>query len=698
MKNTNILDKIVGINKSLGAQLHKCIKKMVSVAKTSKGIAICSTFVVLVTLTVVSMVIIGAKKNDKKSIDETTTSMEAEIEATTEETTTKEETTAEETTEATTEEITIVSETTVMVVPETIPLEELSTVPQEEVETEDPKKHEEMATEPPTEKPTEPPKVSEVAKVVNGIDVSAWQGNIDWAKVKADGIKFAIIRVGGRSTTGKLFTDAKYEQNIENALANGMQIGIYSYSTAITQKEAREEASLVIGLIKKYKITYPVVFDWESYNSDRIAKANLSKTQLNNIAITYCEMIKAAGYSTMVYANLDHIAYKFNASEICSKYKVWLASYPGWNSQGLPQTYAGKRYQLGQATPSGKYAGVEYTYQMWQYTSQGKVNGISGNVDMNVAFFSFSGTEVPNTALQLIIKNKTVTTNIGTNVNLMNGISAYNTVGVNVTASVKYEIKNQAGTVVDINQAINTGGEYTVVYKIVDFTGASKAAEAKLIVRSKPTIVLKKSKINMFVSTDSGTLSTSDIVKAIQQQITTDVQSANDYEGNNLLSSVGITYPTSMYISDENGNVISNIGELANLVTSKLVSGKYTIIYTIKDSKNLTTTAELILNVIDITSANLSYSLSQTQEAGFASTLKGAALQNIIGDATKVTVSYNAALTNAIATKSFNTRDVYVIKYTLLGEDGEIYYRNCTVVIQETEETTVAELESEEEE
>ena len=107
--------------------------------------------------------------------------------------------------------------------------------------------------------------------IINGIDVSKWNGTIDWAKVKADGIEFAFIRVGNRGVfDGKLYEDPTYKYNLKEAIAAGVKVGVYVYSQAITQKEAIEEADFALSRIKKYNITMPVVFDFEYYNLKNI--------------------------------------------------------------------------------------------------------------------------------------------------------------------------------------------------------------------------------------------------------------------------------------------------------------------------------------------------------------------------------------------------------------------------------------------
>ena len=196
-----------------------------------------------------------------------------------------------------------------------------------------------------------------------GIDVSKYQGNINWSKVKQDGIDFAMIRVGYRGYgNGKIVMDPYFKKNIEGALANNIHVGIYFYSVAKNEMEALEEANFTINAIKGYNITYPVAFDLEDFNRHRLA--GVSYEQLNKNAITFLNKIQSAGYTAMHYGSKSTFGPIWNMNNL-NKYKVWLAHY----------------------TDKTNYAGK---YNMWQYTSNGIVNGISGRVDLNIAYFKLS--------------------------------------------------------------------------------------------------------------------------------------------------------------------------------------------------------------------------------------------------------------------------------------------------------------------
>ncbi len=201
-------------------------------------------------------------------------------------------------------------------------------------------------------------------KTYTGVDVSAHREDIDWNAVKRDGVDFAMLRVGWRGNTeGKLYLDEYFVSNIAGASAAGLDIGVYFYSQAITVQEAVEEANAVLGWIKDYDITYPVVYDWEYVSSDA-RTGSLDDETLNACALAFCETIEQAGYIPMIYFNLDLGYRRFDLGRL-SKYDFWLAEYDG------PPTFY-------------------YDYAMLQYTSNGKVAGSEDKVDLNISFVDYA--------------------------------------------------------------------------------------------------------------------------------------------------------------------------------------------------------------------------------------------------------------------------------------------------------------------
>lgn len=205
----------------------------------------------------------------------------------------------------------------------------------------------------------------------SGIDVSKWQGKIDWKKVKNQGVDFAIIRIGQRGENGKILKDDCADYNIQQADKNGILIGVYYFSTAKTVSEAQEDAQWVYDAIKYYPISYPVVWDCEGFSESDSRMYSLTKEERTDIAITFLDKIKSFGYDTMFYAaarELDN-SLNWDTKKIEKSHKIWLASYPDI-------TY-----------PQIKVPDYNGKYDMWQYTDSGTVLGIKGDVDLVVSYF-----------------------------------------------------------------------------------------------------------------------------------------------------------------------------------------------------------------------------------------------------------------------------------------------------------------------
>lgn len=193
-----------------------------------------------------------------------------------------------------------------------------------------------------------------------GVDVSSYQGSVDWEKAAEDGIDFAMIRVGyrGYGQEGKLMEDTAFRDNLQGALDAGLEVGVYFFSQAITEEEAREEADFVLELIDGYDLTYPVVFDWENITYDTARTDGIDSQTLTALADAFCRRVEEAGYQPMIYFN-QYLAYLMYDLEGITQWPFWLAEY--------------------NETP-----GFYYTFQMWQYTDAGQVDGIQGDVDLNL--------------------------------------------------------------------------------------------------------------------------------------------------------------------------------------------------------------------------------------------------------------------------------------------------------------------------
>ena len=189
-----------------------------------------------------------------------------------------------------------------------------------------------------------------------GIDVSKWQGDIDFKKVKDAGATFVMIRVGSQQgVDGEYILDPYFKQNIENALANDLKVGVYFYSYANSKKEARKQATWVLDQIKDYELTLPIAFDWECYNS--FNQMELSLFGLNEVAESFLERVEDKGYDGMLYGSKNYL----NSIWKYHDYDVWLAHY----------------------TDQTDY---DSHYVMWQLCQDGRIDGINTAVDINVLY------------------------------------------------------------------------------------------------------------------------------------------------------------------------------------------------------------------------------------------------------------------------------------------------------------------------
>lgn len=191
------------------------------------------------------------------------------------------------------------------------------------------------------------------------LDVSEFQTEVHWDQVKAAGVDAAMIRVGYRGySEGTLVEDAMFARRIEAALAEGIQIGVYFYSQAINYEEGCEEANYVLSKIKDYDVTFPVAIDTEYLDVAEARAYNLDNAARTDAIVGFCETVKAAGYTPMIYSNRNWFATSLDMSRL-TNYKLWLAQYA--DAPDFPYVYTG-----------------------WQYTETGSLSGINGNVDLSV--------------------------------------------------------------------------------------------------------------------------------------------------------------------------------------------------------------------------------------------------------------------------------------------------------------------------
>lgn len=219
-------------------------------------------------------------------------------------------------------------------------------------------------------------RVAETQQVTIGIDVAKYQGTIDWAQAAASGIDFAMVRVGYRAdSTREICADTNAKYNMQEAQKNGIKVGAYFFSTAVSEQEAVEEADWVADYIAGYQITYPVAFDCEGFDQPDSAQYGLTNAERTDIAIAFLQEIYNRGYTPMFYAAMGELSgsAKWDTQRLENQYRIWVSQYP---SVPYPET------------AKSSYGGV---HAMWQYTNQGTVAGIGRPVDVNVAYFGYEG-------------------------------------------------------------------------------------------------------------------------------------------------------------------------------------------------------------------------------------------------------------------------------------------------------------------
>ena len=204
-------------------------------------------------------------------------------------------------------------------------------------------------------------------KKILGIDISSWQTNIDWKKIKSEGVEFAIIRAGYGSNESQI--DRNFKTHIENALAAGVNVGIYWFGYAYTVDTAKKEADVCHNIIKSYKnkITLPVFYDWE-YDSARYAKNNgvtPTKKLVTDMTIAFMDRMKEHGYKTGYYTNLDYMKNMYEYDRV-KNYDLWMAYYSDEKAS--------------------------YNCSLQQYTSTGRLNGYNGNLDLNWMYKNYDET------------------------------------------------------------------------------------------------------------------------------------------------------------------------------------------------------------------------------------------------------------------------------------------------------------------
>ena len=287
-------------------------------------------------------------------------------------------------------------------------------------------------------------------RIYNGIDVSTHNGNIDWKSVKASGVDYAIIRLGYTGYSRERFSaryDTAFEANISGARAAGLPVGVYWYSQAVNTSEARQEAQKLLAKLRSYSIDLPVFYDYEfagvgdegrldyAWSSGAVNKAMLTAN-----AEAFCNEIQRAGYDAGIYASKNFLENQIDGASLGRKYNIWLAHYNN----------------------STQYAG---SYYMWQYSSKGRVRGISGNVDCNFAYLPQGASLTDNRKVSGI--TETARGNGGTLLKITWGA---------MSGADKYEIYDTTNGINEL-KGTSTTNEFT-------FTDLNPAWEYDIVVRA----------------------------------------------------------------------------------------------------------------------------------------------------------------------------------------------------------------------
>lgn len=206
--------------------------------------------------------------------------------------------------------------------------------------------------------------VSDTITAKLGVDISSHQQEVDWTALAESPVDFVILRAGYRGYgDGSVNIDSYFAENIAAARNAGLGVGIYFFSQALTPEEAEEEAHTVLSQLADYQIDYPIYYDWEPISDENARTATISATEITSCAQRFCQTVEAAGYRAGVYFNLAMAQNYYHLIDL-EDYEFWLAEY-----QDVP-TYP-------------------YTFGMWQYTNEGSVPGVTGNVDINLCFKAY---------------------------------------------------------------------------------------------------------------------------------------------------------------------------------------------------------------------------------------------------------------------------------------------------------------------
>ena len=199
-----------------------------------------------------------------------------------------------------------------------------------------------------------------------GIDLSEYQGDVDFDAMKNAGVEFVMLRIGGQyyGDEGGIYEDQAFDTNYEKAKAAGLKVGAYFFSQAINAEDAAKEAKYSLQKLNGRSLDYPIGFDWENIAEEAARTDNVTGDELTLIAESFCDTVTDAGYKAIVYSNTSQMLIMYDF-ETMKDYDFWLADY-----REFPTMY--------------------YKFDMWQYSKDGVIDGVEGTVDMNLSFTDFS--------------------------------------------------------------------------------------------------------------------------------------------------------------------------------------------------------------------------------------------------------------------------------------------------------------------
>ena len=201
-------------------------------------------------------------------------------------------------------------------------------------------------------------------EAIRGVDLSKYNGDVDFGKLKDNGIRFAMLRLGSRGYgTGKITLDEKFVEYEQNAQVAGIQIGAYFYSQAVNETEAIEEANYIVGAVSGFGVKYPIAIDIEKVEGDEARTDKLTTEERTAVVKMFCDAVKGYGYKPVIYATTDMLVTGLDLKELAD-YDVWLADYD------IPTDYP-------------------YRFSMWQYNKKGRIDGITGDIDLDLSFIDY---------------------------------------------------------------------------------------------------------------------------------------------------------------------------------------------------------------------------------------------------------------------------------------------------------------------